>query len=136
MTEENKTNEHTEEELMAILEDGIKQVSEVVNTKYQQVLAGDDVDSPVLGDVFVNMKEAGVVAVAATDIFSVPLVDIQRSIGNTADSRYSFMTEDQKTSVKNLMESVVNECANVYTSEVPDIEKLEKNIERLSQSEK
>jgi len=132
MSKETESPEYTEEELMAIIEDGIKQVSDVVNEKYKQILEGKEVESPVLGDVFVNMKEAGTVAVAATDIFTIPLVDLDK---DDETSRYSFMSEEQKVAVKNLMKSVVEECSVVYTSEVPDIEKLKTDIERLAENQ-
>ena len=132
MSKETESPEYTEEELMAIIEDGIKQVSDVVNEKYKQILEGKEVESPVLGDVFVNMKEAGTVAVAATDIFTIPLVDLDK---DEETSRYSFMSEEQKVAVKNLMKSVVEECSVVYTSEVPDIEKLKTDIERLAENQ-
>ena len=132
MSKETESPEYTEEELMAIIEDGIKQVSDVVNEKYKQILEGKEVESPVLGDVFVNMKEAGTVAVAATDIFTIPLVDLDK---DDETSRYSFMSEEQKVAVKNLMKSVVEECSVVYTSEVPDIEKLKSDIERLAENQ-
>jgi len=132
MSKEAESPEYTEEELMAIIEDGIKQVSDVVNEKYKQILEGKEVESPVLGDVFVDMKEAGTVAVAATDIFTIPLVDLDK---DDETSRYSFMDKEQKVAVKNLMKSVVEECSVVYTSEVPDIEKLKTDIERLAENQ-
>jgi len=132
MSKETESPEYTEEELMAIIEDGIVQVSDVVNEKYKEILNGNEVKSPVLGDVFVNMKEAGTVAVAATDIFTIPLVDLDK---DEETSRYSFMSDEQKVAVKNLMKSVVEECSVVYTSEVPDIDKLKSDIERLAKDQ-
>ena len=121
-----------DEEMMAVVEDGIKQVSDKVNEKYQVIINGGEVSTPVLDDVFENMKEAGTVAVVATDIFTLPLVEIEKSMDDSENKTYSFMDEGQKKKVKKLMQAVVSECQTVYTSTVPNFDELKENIRKLA----
>lgn len=121
-----------DEEMMAVVEDGIKQVSDKVNEKYQVIINGGEVSTPVLDDVFENMKEAGTVAVVATDIFALPLIEIENAMNDSENKTYSFMDEDQKNEVKKLMQAVVSECQSVYTSTVPNFDELKENIRKLA----
>ena len=121
-----------DEEMMAVVEDGIKQVSDKVNEKYQVIINGGEVSTPVLDDVFENMKEAGTVAVVATDIFTLPLVEIENAMDDSENETYSFMNEGQKKKVKKLMQAVVSECQTVYTSTVPNFDELKENIRKLA----
>ena len=121
-----------DEEMMAVVEDGIKQVSDKVNENYQVIINGGEVSTPVLDDVFENMKEAGTVAVVATDIFTLPLVEIEKAMDDSENETYSFMNEGQKKKVKKLMQAVVSECQTVYTSTVPNFDELKENIRKLA----
>ena len=121
-----------DEEMMAVVEDGIKQVSDKVNEKYQVIINGGEVSTPVLDDVFENMKEAGTVAVVPTDIFTLPLVEIEKAMDDSENETYSFMNEGQKKKVKKLMQAVVSECQTVYTSTVPNFDELKENIRKLA----
>ena len=121
-----------DEEMMAVVEDGIKQVSDKVNEKYQLIINGGEVSTPVLDDVFENMKEAGTVAVVATDIFALPLVAIEKALDDEKDKTYSFLNKQQKKEVKKLMQAVVSECQSVYTSTVPNFDELKENIRKLA----
>ena len=121
-----------DEEMMAVVEDGIKQVSDKVNEKYQVIINGGEVSTPVLDDVFENMKEAGTVAVVATDIFALPLIEIENAMNDSENKTYSFMDEDQKNEVKKLMQAVVSECQSVYTSTVPNFDELKEKIRKLA----
>ena len=82
-----------DEEMMAVVEDGIKQVSDKVNEKYQVIINGGEVSTPVLDDVFENMKEAGTVAVVATDIFTLPLVESGVSLTIETKVKKSLIVE-------------------------------------------
>ena len=121
-----------DEEMMAVVEDGIKQVSDKVNEKYQVIINGGEVSTPVLDDVFENMKEAGTVAVVATDIFALPLVAIEKALDDEKDKTYSFLNKQQKKKVKKLMQAVVSECQSVYTSTVPNFDELKEKIRKLA----
>ena len=121
-----------DEEMMAVVEDGIKQVSDKVNEKYQVIINGGEVSTPVLDDVFENMKEAGTVAVVATDIFTLPLGEIEKAMDDSENETYSFMNEGQKKKVKKLMQAVLSECQTVYTSTVPNFDELKENIRKLA----
>jgi hypothetical protein len=121
-----------DEEMMAVVEDGIKQVSDKVNEKYQVILNGGNFTKPALDTVFENMKEAGTVAVVATDIFALPLVAIEKAMDDSENETYSFMDEGQKKKVKKLMQAVVSECQSVYTSTVPNFDELKENIRKLA----
>jgi len=78
------------------------------------------------------MKEAGTVAVVATDIFALPLVAIEEALDDSENKTYSFMSDDQKNNVKKLMQAVVSECQSVYTSTVPNFDELKENIRKLA----
>jgi len=121
-----------DEEMMAVVEDGIKQVSDKVNEKYQVILNGGNFTKPALDTVFENMKEAGTVAVVATDIFALPLVAIEKALDDEKDKTYSFLNKQQKKEVKKLMQAVVSECQSVYTSTVPNFDELKENIRKLA----
>ena len=121
-----------DEEMMAVVEDGIKQVSDKVNEKYQVILNGGNFTKPALDTVFENMKEAGTVAVVATDIFALPLVAIEKALDDEKDKTYSFLNKQQKKKVKKLMQAVVSECQTVYTSTVPNFDELKENIRKLA----
>ena len=121
-----------DEEMMAVVEDGIKQVSDKVNEKYQVILNGGNFTKPALDTVFENMKEAGTVAVVATDIFALPLVAIEKALDDEKDKTYSFLNKQQKKEVKKLMQAVVSECQSVYTSTVPNFDELKEKIRKLA----
>ncbi len=121
-----------DEEMMAVVEDGIKQVSDKVNEKYQIILKGGSFSKPALDNIFDDMKEAGTVAVVATDIFALPLVAIEEALDDSENKTYSFMSDDQKNNVKKLMQAVVSECQSVYTSTVPNFDELKENIRKLA----
>ena len=87
---------------------------------------------PALDTVFENMKEAGTVAVVATDIFALPLVAIEKALDDEKDKTYSFLNKQQKKEVKKLMQAVVSECQTVYTSTVPNFDELKENIRKLA----
>ena len=76
--------------------------------------------------------EAGTVAVVATDIFTLPLVEIEKAMDDSENETYSFMDEGQKKEVKKLMQAVVSECQTVYTSTVPNFDELKENIRKLA----
>ena len=68
----------------------------------------------------------------ATDIFTLPLVEIEKAMDDSENETYSFMNEGQKKKVKKLMQAVVSECQTVYTSTVPNFDELKENIRKLA----
>ena len=85
----------------------------------------------MLDDVFENMKEAGTVAVVATDIFTLPLVEIEKAMDDSENKTYSFMGGSEKRGQEVDAGCCVGVPKRVYFT-VPNFDELKENIRKLA----